>query len=108
SSLGLDAMGQILKFPAQASKLGYRRVKKRAKAEHPDQLVLFPPPTAQILYFVPDSSPFEQALLWDERGDPKAAELYAKAIEQQDSVADAYCNLGVIESQNGSTTKAFD
>ena len=102
-------MGQILKFPVQASKLGYKRVKKRAKAaENPDQLILFPQPTAQILYFAPESSRFEQALMWDERGDMKAAELYRKAIEEQDCVADAYCNLGIIESKQGNITKAFD
>lgn len=103
-------MAQILKFPAQASRLGYKRVKKRAQAEHPDQLALFPAPTAQILSpdFVPQLSRFEQALLFDERGDAKAAELYARAIEDQDCVADAYCNLGIIESQNGSRAKAFD
>lgn len=102
-------MAEILKFPAPASKLGYKRVKKRAKAsDDPHQLHLFPPPAAQILDFVPESSRFEQALLLDERGDPKAAEAYAKAIEEHDCVADAYCNLGIIESQKGNTTKAFD
>ena len=102
-------MAQILKFPAQPTKLGYRRVKKRSQpAEHPDQLHLFPHPTAQILEFAPDLSPFEQALLWDERGDAQAAELYARAIEQQDCVADAYCNLGIIESERGNMTNAFD
>jgi tetratricopeptide (TPR) repeat protein len=102
-------MAQILKFPAQASKFGYKRVKKSAKAaENPDQLHLFPQPTAQILNFAPDLSRFEQALLLDERGDPKAAESYAKAIEAHDCPADAYCNLGIIESQKGNTTKAFD
>ena len=102
-------MAQILKFPAQASKLGYKRVKKRARAaENPDQLHLFPEPAAQILSFAPESSRFEQALLLDERGDPQAAELYAKAIAEHDCVADAYCNLGIIESQKGNTTKAFD
>ncbi len=102
-------MGQILKFPVQASKLGYRRVRNRAKAaESPDQLHLFPPPTAQILPFARELSLFEQALMLDERGDPTAAEFYAKAIAQQDCVADAYCNLGIIESQKGNTTKAFD
>jgi len=40
--------------------------------------------------------------------DSKAAELYEKAIEEGDCVADAYCNLGIIESQKGNTTKAFD
>jgi len=102
-------MAQILKFPGQTSKFGYKRVKKRAKAaENPDQLALFPQPTAQILNFAPELSRFEQALMFDERGDPKAAELYAKAIEAHDCVADAYCNLGIIESQKGNTAKAFD
>ena len=102
-------MAQILKFPAQSSKLGYKRVRKRTNAaESPDQLHLFPQTTAQILDFGSESGRFEQALILDERGDPKAAELYAKAIEEQDCVADAYCNLGIIESQKANTTKAFD
>lgn len=102
-------MGDILKFPVQASKLGYKRVRKRAaSAENPDQLHLFSQPTAQILQFTPDLSRFEQALLFDERGDLKAAELYTRAIAENDCVADAYCNLGIIESQKGNTTKAFD
>src|SRR6266487_3914078 len=102
-------MAQILKFPAQASKFGYKRVKQRARAaENPDQLPLFPRPTTAILSFAPELSRFEQALMLDERGEPKAAELYAKAIEEQDCVADAYCNLGIIESQKANTTKAFD
>ena len=69
---------------------------------------LFPQPTAQILNFAPELSWFEQALLWDERGNSKAAEGYQKAIEENDCVADAYCNLGIIESQKGNTTTAFD
>jgi tetratricopeptide (TPR) repeat protein len=102
-------MGQILKFPVQASKFGYKRVKKRANAaENPDQLSLFAQPTAQILNLVLEMSRFEQALLWDERGNSQAAELYKKAIEEGDCVADAYCNLGIIESQKGNTAKAFD
>jgi Flp pilus assembly protein TadD len=101
-------MGDIVKFPVPASKFGYKRVKKRAKPENPDQLVLFPQPTAQILTFAPDLSRFEQALMLDERGDPKAAQLYAMAIEADDCVADAYCNLGIIESQKGNTARAVD
>jgi tetratricopeptide (TPR) repeat protein len=102
-------MGQLLKFPVQASKFGYKRVKKRAKAcEHPDQLFLFSHPTAQILDFVSGLSRFEQALMLDERGDLKAAELYRHAIEEQDCVADSYCNLGILESKQGNTVKAFD
>jgi tetratricopeptide (TPR) repeat protein len=102
-------MGQILRFPVQASKLGYKRVKKRARAaENPDQLHLFAQPVAEILSFTTGLSSFEQALILDERADLKAAELYKKAIEEQDCVADAWCNLGIIESQRGSVTKAFD
>jgi tetratricopeptide (TPR) repeat protein len=102
-------MAQILKLPGQASKLGYRRVNKRAKAsDNPDQLDLFPPRSAQILKFAIDLSPFDQALLLDERGDPRAAELYARAIDEQDCVPEAFCNLGVIESQKGNTMKAFN
>ena len=102
-------MAQILKFPGPTSKLGYKRVRRRSRSEeNPGQLDLFSRPTAQILDFTPDLSRFEQALLFDEQGDPKAAELYAKAIEEHDCVADAYCNLGIIESQKGNTTRAFD
>ncbi len=109
-------MAQIIKFPAQASKLGYKRVKKRARPpDNQNQLDLFPRPTAQILSLDREGErlreplrPFEQALLLDERGDPQAGDFYAKAIEALDSVADAYCNLGIIESQKGNTTKAFD
>ncbi|HEY5895796.1 MAG TPA: tetratricopeptide repeat protein [Chthoniobacterales bacterium] len=103
-------MGEILKFPVQATKLGYKRVKRRLKAvESPDQLTLFPEPMTRILDFAAAGlSCFEQALLLDERADAKAAELYRKAIEEQDCVADAYCNLGIIESRKGNTTKAFD
>jgi len=104
-------MGEILKFPAVGSKLGYKRVKRvrnRKKAEDPGQLKLFPQATAAILSFESSLSPFEQALLFDERGDAKAAELYLTAIENQDCVADAYCNLGILESQGGNTTRAFD
>jgi len=102
-------MGQILKFPGPAPKFGYKRARKRGQAaENPDQLILFPQPTAQILEFVPGSSRFEQALTFDERDDGKAAELYRRAIEEHDCEADAYCNLGIIESKQGNTAKAFD
>ena len=102
-------MAQILKLPVRPSKLGYRRVRKRAKPEESsDQLDLFPRPTAQILNFAAELGPFEQALLYDERGDAAAAELYNRAIDQRDCVADSFCNLGIIESQKGNTVKAFD
>ena len=103
-------MGQILKFPVRASRLGHKRALKRAyQAEHPDQLELFSTPTGQILQFTPPGlSSFEYALLLDEKDDPSAVDLYLRAIAEEDCVADAYCNLGIIESKHGRTAKAFD
>ena len=103
-------MAEIIQFPAQTAKLGYKRVrnKRTRDADHPDQLALFAQPTAQILTLAPELSRFEQALILDERGDPQAAQLYEKAIEEQDCAADAYCNLGILESQKGNVTRAFD
>ena len=102
-------MAQILKFPLQASKFGYKRVRQREKpAENPNQLNLFPQPTAQILNFASGLSCFEQALLMDEREDGRAAEFYRKAIQENDCASDAYCNLGIIESTRGNIAKAFD
>jgi Flp pilus assembly protein TadD len=101
-------MGDIIKFEGQASKFGFKRVRKNKAVENPGQLQLFPRRTAQILDLSVELGRFEQALLFDERGDGRAAELYRKAIEEGDCVADAHCNLGIIESQKGNTTRAFD
>lgn len=102
-------MGQVVKGPFQAKKLGYKRVRKRCKPDDPDQLSLFGTTKAQILSFSSGLSSFEQALVRDEGGDVKAAaDLYATAIAEEDCVADAYCNLGILETKNGNTVKAFD
>jgi tetratricopeptide (TPR) repeat protein len=102
-------MGEILKFPGDATKLGYSRVRKGCRrADDPNQLDLFLPAPARISDISPGSTPFEQALLSDERGEHEAAELYAKAILNHDCEADAFCNLGIIESKNGNIAKAFD
>src|ERR1051325_9104674 len=102
-------MAQILKLPVQATKLGFKRIRKgRKRADDSNQLHLFAAttPTAEILEFTSGLSPFEQALLSDERGDQRAAELYARAIDQHDCVADAFCSLGILESENGNAVKA--
>src|SRR5262245_48383601 len=101
-------MDEIIKFEGQTSKFGFKRVKKRKAVESPDQLQLFPRRTAQILDLALELGRFDQALVFDERGDARAAELYRKAIEEGDCVADAHCNLGIIESQKGNTARAFD
>jgi tetratricopeptide (TPR) repeat protein len=102
-------MGQIIKFPVRAAKFGNKRVPRRCRSkENPAQLQLFSQATAQILHLAAEFSPFEYALLLDERGESGASEAYLKAVAEQDCIADAYCNLGVIESKQGRVTKAFD
>ena len=101
-------MGEILKFPGEATRLGYKRVRRRARPDDPNQLDLFLAPAIRISSGTPALSAFELALLSDERGELQAADLYAQAIEKEDCVADAFCNLGIIESRAGNTAKAFD
>jgi tetratricopeptide (TPR) repeat protein len=102
-------MGDIIQLPGEALKLGYKRVRKRTRStDDPDQLHLFSAPAARVLSFSSAMSPFEEALASDERGDARAADLYLRAIESQDCVADAFCNLGIIETGKGNTVRAFD
>lgn len=110
-------MAKILHLPATPPpKLGFERVKvkKRLKKdpEKHGQMNMFSPPSeehpARIVSLPSRFSPFEEALLFDERGDKDAGESYWKAISNGDSVADAYCNLGILESKAGKTEKAFE
>jgi tetratricopeptide (TPR) repeat protein len=101
-------MGKIIPFPGkQPSKFGFERARKLHK-ENPDQLNLFSAKLGEIRRLPTNISPFEEALLQDECDDSRAAESYRRAISEGDLVADAYCNLGIIESIAGRTTKAFD
>jgi tetratricopeptide (TPR) repeat protein len=101
-------MGKILPFPAkQPSKFGFERVRKH-REENQGQQNLFPTGLGKILRLPTNVSLFEEALLLDERNDSRAEEAYLRAILEGDLAADAYCNLGIIESKAGRTTKAFD
>jgi tetratricopeptide (TPR) repeat protein len=53
-------------------------------------------------------TPFEEALLLDDRSDPRAVESYLEAINEGDNVAEAYCNLGIINKDLGQIGKALD
>ena len=102
-------MAQIIQFPGQTPKFGFKRVRRRSPgADDPNQLQLFAAPTATILPLHSALQAFEQALRLDELDDPGAEDLYRKAIEEQDCVADAYCNLGILQSKRGETAGAFD
>ncbi|HEY5405377.1 MAG TPA: tetratricopeptide repeat protein [Pyrinomonadaceae bacterium] len=78
---------------------------RQIEAELQGQLSLFRPETSRIARLL---TPFEEALLLHEQGDPTAAEHYVEAIGEGDNVAEAYCNLGIINLERGETTKALD
>jgi tetratricopeptide (TPR) repeat protein len=93
-------------------KFGFTRVRRSPKASG-DQLDLFAAATAagagKLLAFPGATSAFEQGLLDDEAGNGPAARAgYEAAIAAGDSVADAYCNLGILEYAAGGTDAAFD
>ncbi len=103
-------MAKILQFTDQSAKLEFERVKKRtpSRDEKKGQMNLFTRGGGQVINMPSNLTPFEVGLVLDERGDGKASEAYWKAISEGDSIADAYCNLGILESKAGRTTKAFD
>lgn len=107
-------MSRVVKFPVNDNqRIGYKRVKKRKKVDLEDygQLNLFktPPTEAKVIEMRSHQSDFEYALVLDERGEiEKAKEYYNKAIKSNDSIADAYCNLGILESESQHYSKAID
>lgn len=102
-------MAKVVKFPDPGpAKFGLQQVRKRRhrKQDKPGQLNLF---SGGKLVSLHPLSPFEEALLLDDKGDrTQAKALYCKAIEENDSLPDAYCNLGILESQDGGLTRAID
>jgi tetratricopeptide (TPR) repeat protein len=78
---------------------------KQIEFELQGQLSLFRAATAPISHLL---TPFEEALALHEQGDPKAAEFYAEAISDGDNIAEAYCNLGILELEQGNAAKALD
>ncbi len=101
-------MAKVVKFPVPTpEKFGFKPVRKK-KAARPDkhgQLNLF---AGGKLVKLHQLSPFEEALMLDEQGHPKAKAHYQKAIEAGDCIADAYCNMGILESQENNFSKAID
>jgi tetratricopeptide (TPR) repeat protein len=103
------SMAKVVKFPAPApEKFGPQRVRKKKEtspAKH-GQLNLF---TGGKVVRLNQLSDFEEALIIDDQGDSQAArKLYLKAIAAGDALADSYCNLGIIEWQDGNQSKAIN
>ena len=78
---------------------------KQIEAELQGQLSLFRMEEGRLARLL---TPFEEALLLHEQGDIKAAEYYLEAINEGDNVAEAYCNLGIIDLEQGDRAKALD
>jgi tetratricopeptide (TPR) repeat protein len=105
-------MANILEFTIPKPQSGLKRVSKKPKVtlKHTDQLDLFSSKShGTNIFIMPSSlSPFEEALMLDEKGDPKAKDAYRNAIDSDDFPADAFCNLGILEYESGNTVKAID
>jgi tetratricopeptide (TPR) repeat protein len=101
-------MAKVVKFPIQPpEKFGFRPVRKKRAItpERPGQLNLF---QGGKVVKLNQLTTFEEALLLDEHGDERAKDLYLKAIKEFDSVPDAFCNLGILESKQRNFSKAID
>lgn len=81
---------------------------RQIEAELRGQLNLFPEPQGQLIRLPLKLSPFEEALRLHEREDARAIQAYQKAIREGDCVADAYCNMGILEFEAHRTPAAFD
>lgn len=101
-------MAKVIKFPIQTpEKFGFKPVRRRkpgTAGNKPGQLDLF---KGGKLVKLNQLSTFEEALLLDEQDDKRARALYQKAIAENDSIADAYCNLGILESEAKNHSKAI-
>lgn len=103
-------MTKVIQFPgSNPEKFGFKPVRKKRKSASDihGQLDLFSGGKVRSLNQL---SVFEEALMLDEQGDnrTRVRQLYLKAIESGDSVADAYCNLGILESEEKNHIKAID
>jgi tetratricopeptide (TPR) repeat protein len=116
-----DMPNNVIRFPVEAvTKLGHTRVRPGARRrgaratrmETEGQLNMFEgaahPELGEVVPLPLQRGPFEEALVLDEAGDPRAEELYRKAIDEDDYAADAWCNLGVLMSHQGNFDDAFD
>ena len=78
---------------------------RKIEAELQGQLNLFRVESSRLARLL---TPFEEALLLHERGDTNAAEHYQEAIAEGDNVAEAYCNLGILNLERGQISSALD
>jgi DNA-binding transcriptional MerR regulator len=81
---------------------------RQIEAELNGQLNLFPEKGGRLIQLPVRLSPFEEALILHEKGDKRAAEMYQRAIRGGECIADAYCNMGILEYEAKNMLAAFD
>lgn len=80
---------------------------KQIEAELQGQMSLFRAEVGQV-QVARLLTPFEEALVLHEQGDATAAGFYQQAIAEGDNIAEAYCNLGIIELDRGNLIGALE
>jgi len=92
-----------------AEKFGYKTASRRGRRSGtaPGQLGLFSG-KVRIIPLHTALTHFESALMTHENGGAGAADRYREAIAHEDCVADAWCNLGILESQAGNHKEALE
>lgn len=106
-------MARVIQFPVTPpAKLGNKRVRRRKKPNLEDygQLNIFDQLEDKTPVFALHGSHtfFEKALSLDEEGDAEAEKFYLLAIEKEEAVEDALCNLGILKSGQGELSQAID
>ena len=81
---------------------------RKIELELHGQRNLFSESEGRLIQMPVRMSPFEEALILHEQGDPRAAGMYAQAISEEECVADAFCNLGILDYEAGNISRAFD
>ncbi len=100
-------MGEIIDLPkAKTSRVKPLTQKNRCQGRRQAYVLrhLSNPGTyfrTQIRPIGDQTNAFEQALRLHDQDDPRARDWYRKAIQTGECVADAWCNLGILESGSG-------
>ena len=81
---------------------------RKIELELHGQRNLFSESEGRLVHLPPRMSPFEEALILHEQGNPRASEMYALAIKEEECVADAFCNLGIIDYEAENIPGAFN
>ncbi|HEU4366289.1 MAG TPA: tetratricopeptide repeat protein, partial [Candidatus Krumholzibacteria bacterium] len=110
----------VIRFPVEAvSRIGFQRADTRkpgkaTRMEAEGQINMFAPGAVEpgrlgaVVPLPLQTGLFETAILLDDRGDPRAEDLYRRAAEEGDYPADAWCNLGVLRSLKRDLDQAFE